>query len=444
MGGAGQALPELAFDDAEVVFVGYGIQADEEGWDDYKGEDVQGKVLLMLNGDPYWDPELFAGERKLYYGRWWYKYEIAALQGAAAAVIVHTAPSAGYPWVVVRNGWNGEQFRLAEEKSPKVLLESWLTEEASRRLVDLGGHDLDDLMARARSRDFRPVPLGVTTSLAFTTEIRETESANVAGLLPGSDPALAEQVLIFSAHHDHFGVGEPDENGDAIYNGALDNGVAMAQALEVAEAFASLTPRPRRSVMFLFVAAEEQGLLGSRYFAQSNRYPPGLIAANINFELGNVWGPTRDITIYGKGKSTLEDSLVELDCPFRGGPLDRKRTSEPAGTTVRTSSASLASVCPPSGSSRERSSSANPMVGARRPTPPGFGSDTIAPATRCHRTGIWKVWRRMPGWPSAWASRSPTQTSCPPGTRETSSKTSARKHSPPSSQGQSNLQECYP
>jgi Zn-dependent M28 family amino/carboxypeptidase len=295
-----------------VVFVGYGIKAPEEDWDDYKGADLQGKVLLMLNDDPHWDPDLFAGERKLYYGRWWYKYEIAAKVGAAAAIIIHTAPSAGYPWTVVETSWSGEQFRLTEDKAPKVILEAWLTEDASRRLVAMAGLDLDNLLEEARSRDFAPIPMGITTGLTFRNDIRATQSGNVAGFIPGSDPALAQEVVIFSAHHDHLGIGEPDDTGDTIYNGALDNGIAMAQALEVAEAMASLDPRPRRSLMFLFVAAEEQGLLGSRHFAQSGRFHPGRIAANINFELGNVWGPTRDIIIYGKGKSTLEDRLEAL------------------------------------------------------------------------------------------------------------------------------------
>jgi len=312
MGAGGVQRPEVSIEDAEVVFVGYGIQAPEENWDDFKGEDLHGKVLLVLNDDPDGSPDLFAGERKLYYGRWTYKYESAARQGAVAAIIVHTTPSAGYPWEVVRSSWSGEQFDLPAGDEPRTPLQAWLTEDAARRLAALGGQDLGDLIERARSRDFRPVPLGVTTSIRFAVEVRATETANTAGILRGSDSALADEVVVYSAHHDHFGVGEPDDTGDRIYNGALDNGVAMAQVLAIAETFAGLpeAARPRRSVMFLFPAAEEQGLLGSRHFALAREPHPGRIAADINLELGNVWGRTRDVVIYGKGKSTLEDLLI--------------------------------------------------------------------------------------------------------------------------------------
>jgi hypothetical protein len=312
MAASGIQNGEVAVVDAEVVFVGYGIQAPEEDWDDYKGAELHGKVLLMLNDDPEWDPQLFAGERKLYYGRWDYKYDSAARQGAVGAIIVHTTPSAGYPWVVVRTSWSGEQFQIPAGDEPRLMVQSWLTEDASRRLVELAGHDLDQLRQAARQREFRPVPLGVRTSLRLPIEVRRTQTANVIGLLPGSDATLAREVVIFSAHHDHLGIGDPDESGDTIYNGALDNGVAMAQALAVAGAITALPTPPRRSVMLLFVAAEEQGLLGSKYFARNPTFPPGRIAADINFELGNIWGRTTDVTIFGKGKSTLEDTLAGL------------------------------------------------------------------------------------------------------------------------------------
>lgn len=310
MGASGLQEPEVSFEDAEVVFVGYGIEAPEERWDDFKGADLRGKVLLMLNDDPHWEEGLFAGERKLYYGRWTYKYESAARQGATAAIIIHTTPSAGYGWQVVRSSWMGEQFELAAGDEPRTGLNAWLTEDAARRLVAISGHDLDGLVQAARSREFRPIPLGITTSLEFAVDVRATETANVGGILRGSDPELAEEVVIFSAHHDHFGIGEPDSTGDAIYNGALDNGVAMAQALAVAGAFTRLPEPPRRSVMFLFPAAEEQGILGSAFFAQSGAIHPGLIAANINLELGNVWGRTRDVIVYGLGKTELDDWLA--------------------------------------------------------------------------------------------------------------------------------------
>ena len=310
MGASGVQQDQVAVDDAQVVFVGYGIQAPEEGWDDYKGADLRGKVLLMLNDDPDWDPDLFAGERKLYYGRWDYKYESAARQGAAAAIIIHTAPSAGYPWEVVRTGWSGEQFELAAGDEPRLKLKAWLTEDAARKLVVLSGHDLDALVEAAHSRDFEPVDLGATTSIHFPVQVQQTASANVGGILRGSDPAVSDQLVVFSAHHDHFGIGRPDDTGDAIYNGALDNGVAMAEGLAVADAFTKLPEPPRRSILVVFVAAEEQGLLGSRYFAHSGAYDPAKMVADVNFELGNVWGKTRDVMVYGLGKSSLDDLVT--------------------------------------------------------------------------------------------------------------------------------------
>jgi Zn-dependent M28 family amino/carboxypeptidase len=307
---AGVQEPLITVKEAEVVFVGYGIQAPEEDWDDFKGVDLEGRILLMLNDDPDWDPELFGGDRKLSYGRWDYKYASAARQGAAGAIIVHTTPSAGYPWTVVRSSNIGEQFELVAGDEPRTLFNGWLTWEASKRLAELGGHDLEALIESARSREFRPVPLGVTTSVEFTVDVRPNATANVAGILRGSDPEIAAEMVVLSGHHDHFGIGEPDETGDAIYNGALDNGVAMAQALAVAGAFAELPERPRRSILVFFPAVEEQGILGSKYFAGSGVAHPGLFAADINFELGNVWGRTNDVIIYGLGKSELDDWLA--------------------------------------------------------------------------------------------------------------------------------------
>ena len=312
VGASGVQRPQVSIEDAEVVFVGYGIQAPEEGWDDFKGADLAGKVLLMLNDDPDWDPALFGGERKLSYGRWTYKYESAARQGAAAAIIIHTTPSAGYPWQVVRTGWSGEQFELPAGAEPRTRLRAWLTEDASRRLVALSGHDLDQLIESARSPGFAPVALGVRTSLRFDVELQAGATANVGGILRGGDPVLADELVAITAHHDHFGIGEPDATGDAIYNGALDNGVAMAQALAVARAFTGLPSPPRRSLLVLLPAAEEQGILGSAYFVRSRAFYPGRIAADINFELGNVWGLTRDVTVFGKGKSELDELLAAL------------------------------------------------------------------------------------------------------------------------------------
>jgi Zn-dependent M28 family amino/carboxypeptidase len=308
---AGAQQPEISVKDAEVVFVGYGIQAPEENWDDFKDTDLSGKVLLMLNDDPDWDPQLFGGERKLSYGRWTYKFTSAAAQGAAGAIIIHTTESAGYPWSVVRASNIGEQFELKAGDEPSTMFNGWLSWEGSEALAALGGYELESLIESARSPDFKPVPLGVSTSVELAVEVTTKTTANVAGILPGSDPALARELLVLTAHHDHFGIGEPDETGDTIRNGALDNGVAIAQALAVAGAFSTLPEHPRRSTLVLFPAVEEQGSLGSKYFVESNVVHPGLIAANINLELGNVWGRTRDIIVYGLGKSGLDDWLRE-------------------------------------------------------------------------------------------------------------------------------------
>jgi len=312
--GSGVQTPTASITDAPLVFVGYGIEAPEYQWDDFKGADVKGKVLVMLNNDPDWDPKLFAGSTRLYYGRWTYKYESAARHGAAGVIIVHTTPSAGYPWQVVQSSWGGTQFELPAENEPRIQLKGWATEDAARRLLKAGGADLDQLVTLARSPKFRPVPIDLRTSIRFENDISRVRTANVAGLLPGSDPQLKDEVVIYSAHHDHFGIGEPDKTGDKIYNGAEDNAAGCAQLLAIARAFAALPERPRRSVLILFVAGEEQGLLGSKYYSLHPTFAPGKIAANINYDGGNFLGRTRDLTQVGAGKSSLDaiaKALVE-------------------------------------------------------------------------------------------------------------------------------------
>ncbi len=307
---SGVQAPNAVIDEAEVVFVGYGIRATEYDWDDYKGLDVRGKVLLMLNNDPDWDSELFAGNRRLYYGRWTYKYEIAAQLGAAGAIIIHTTPSAGYPFQVVQTSWSGPQFELPAGPEPALAIEAWVTEDAARQLVSLAGHDLARLVESARDPGFAPIALGVTTSLRLENDLSRVNTANIAGLLEGRDPALKDEVVIFTAHHDHLGVGEPDDTGDTIYNGALGHAAGVAQILPVAEANQALPARPPRGLLILFVAAEEQGLLGSAYYALHPTFEPGRIAANVNLDAGNIWGRTRDVTYIGYGKSSL-DTVVE-------------------------------------------------------------------------------------------------------------------------------------
>ena len=314
---SGQQADNVAIDDAELVFVGYGIEAPEFKWNDFKGVNLRGKVLVMLNNDPDWDPNLFAGKRRLYYGRWDYKYESAARQGAAGALIIHTTESAGYPWQVVQSSWGGEQFELPAENEARIQLKGWITEGATRRLLQSGGYDLDKLIASAHTRAFKPVPLGIRTSIAFTNKLSRVQSANVAGLLPGSDPKLADQVVVFSAHHDHFGIGEPDATGDRVYHGAVDNASGCAQVLAMARAFSALPDKPRRSLLFLFVAGEERGLLGSKYYALHPTFPAGKIAADLNFDGGNIFGRTRDVTLVSAGKASL-DQVAETVARWQG------------------------------------------------------------------------------------------------------------------------------
>ncbi len=309
---SGQQEPRSEFADAELVFVGYGIQAPEYDWDDYAGVDVTGKVAVIMNNDPDWDPDLFAGETRLWYGRWDYKYWKAAEQGAIAAIIIHTTPSAGYPFQVLQTSNTGPQFELPAAGEPRGQANAWVTENAARQIIALGGHDLDALREQAYNRDFQPVPLGVTTSLAMDVEIERVYSANILGLIPGSDPELSDEVVIYTAHHDHLGVGTPNDDGDAIYNGAMDNATGVAQVMAIAKAMVALPEAPRRSVLVNLVAAEEQGLLGSKYYAQNPTFPPGKIAANINYDGGNIWGHTHDTTFIGLGKSSIDEIMTMI------------------------------------------------------------------------------------------------------------------------------------
>jgi Zn-dependent M28 family amino/carboxypeptidase len=309
----GIAKPDVRIEDAELVFVGYGIVAPEFQWDDYKDADLRGKVLVMMNNDPENDPKLFAGTTRLRYGRWDYKYEMAGKKGAAGALLIHTTHSAGYPWQVVQTSWSGSKYELPYEGEPRVQVKGWMTEDASRKVVALGGQDLDRLRASAERRDFRPVPLGVRLSYAMTSEIRQVESGNVIGKLPGSDPALANQAVLYTAHHDHLGIKPGLPSGaDAICNGAVDNASGVAAMLAIAKAFAALPKAPRRSIYFASVTAEEQGLLGSEYLSKHSPIPTGRIAANINIDGINIFGRTKDLTMIGFGKSNLDDTIVAL------------------------------------------------------------------------------------------------------------------------------------
>lgn len=315
---------------AALVFVGHGIVAPEYQWDDYKEIDVTGKILLMLNDDPASsDPTFFAGIGRTYYGRWTYKYEIAAQKGALGAIIIHTDKSAGYGWNVVRTGAEGEQFQLASDTfdNRRLALLSWMTHGASERLVSLSGKKLSALIAAAQRPDFRPVHLGLETSIELTQHRRELATNNVIGLLPGNDQELQHEVIVHTAHFDHLGIGSPVD-GDSIYNGAMDNAAGIGVMLAVAKAFTSAPQRPRRSILFFACAAEEYGLLGSKYFVNNPTVKLDGIIANFNTDGANIFGTTHDATFLGSEKSTLgliiENTLHSLGMRLSPDPFPER------------------------------------------------------------------------------------------------------------------------
>lgn len=294
---------------AEIIFVGFGIVAPEQKWDDYKGVNVKGKVLLMMNDDPPSDdPKFFGGKARTYYGRWTYKYDIAARKKAVGAIIIHTDASAGYPFQVVQTSWSGENFSLADSKEEPMKLKSWLSSSASKRLVAMAGRDLEAMMKAAQSRNFKPIPLGINASVHIHNTIRKMTTANVAGLLRGSDSALSKEVVIFTAHFDHLGIVQP-VNGDSIDNGAVDNASGVSMVLTLAQGFTHLAQLPKRSILFLLVGGEEAGTLGSEYYAAHPTFPVGKIAADINMDGVNMFGETRDISMIGKGCSTIDEDV---------------------------------------------------------------------------------------------------------------------------------------
>jgi Zn-dependent M28 family amino/carboxypeptidase len=306
----------VAVNGSELVFVGYGVQAPEYGWDDYKGVDLRGKTVVMLIGDPpvpapgdsaRLDPRTFRGEAMTYYGRWTYKFETAAAKGAAAALIVHQTGPAGYGWSVVASNVR-ERFEVAGAPA-HVPVEGWVQLDVARRLFAAGGHDFAALERAARTRAFRPVALGGTASFEVRNAVRRIESRNVVGRLDGSDPALKNEYVVYTSHWDSFGIGRAIQ-GDSIYNGALDNASGVAWMLASARAFRALPRAPRRTVVFVAFTAEEQGLLGARWYAQHPPYPLERTLANINMDIMNPWGRAGSIVSLGHGQSTLEDLLA--------------------------------------------------------------------------------------------------------------------------------------
>src|SRR5213595_854769 len=307
---------------ADLVFVGYGIDAPEQRWNDYKGpaEDYRGKILVMLVNDPpatTAEPSLFAGKTLTYYGRWTYKYEEAARRGAAGAILLHTSQSAGYPWSVVRtsNGsWRFDIARGGSDKTPYLQVRSWMTDEAAHRMMQLAGLNLDELRRQAATRDFKPVKLGLTASLDLNSELKRVEAPNVVAILPGRDPKLSDEYVVFSAHWDHFGIGAPDKSGDTIYNGALDNATGVASVLEIARVLSSLPPtqRPKRSFLFLITTGEEQGLIGSEWYSRHPLVPIEKTAADINLDSMNILGPTADFVPLGAERSSLKAVVDQI------------------------------------------------------------------------------------------------------------------------------------
>ncbi|HKG97547.1 MAG TPA: M28 family peptidase, partial [Pyrinomonadaceae bacterium] len=285
--------------DADLVFVGYGIEAPEQRWNDYKGDaDYRGKILVMLVNDPpatTEEPNLFGGKALTYYGRWTYKYEEAARRGAAGVILLHTDQSAGYPWSVVRTSNGSWRFDIARQQgdtAPFLQFRSWVTDASARRLMKLAGQDLDHLRAEAATRNFQPVKLGLKGKLNLKSEVKRVAAPNVIGVIEGSDPQLRSEYVVYSAHWDHLGVGAPNKDGDTIYNGALDNASGVAVVLGIAETIARMpaAQRPKRSSLFLFPTAEEQGLLGAEWYSKHPVVPLDKTAANVNLDSMNVLG----------------------------------------------------------------------------------------------------------------------------------------------------------
>ena len=331
--------------DAEIVYVGYGIEAPEYQWDDYKGTDVRGKVLLMLvNEPPSNDPKFFKGPALTYYGRWTYKYEQAARKGAVGAILIHKTEMASYPWEVVRNSNSGEKEYLKSD-APHLKAASWIQLSVARALVQKSGMDLDKMMSDAQSRDFHPAPLAFKLKAHMVSQIRQISSNNVIGILPGSDPKLKNEAVIYTAHYDHLGI-RTDMPGDNIYNGARDNATGCGILLELARVFAQSPVRPRRSILFASVTAEEQGLLGSEYLGQHPPIPAGKISLDLNFDDVPPLGEPQEVEVSGAERTNFYPTVQAMAEEFR---LAIRPDSHPeAGSYYRSDHFSLARVGVPS------------------------------------------------------------------------------------------------
>ena len=312
--------PEIRINNSDVVFVGYGIVAPEYGWDDYKGFDLRGKTVLMLIGDPpipdpkdtsKLDEKMFKGKAMTYYGRWTYKYEIAAQKGAVAAVIIHETGPAGYPYSVVKTSWAKENYEIDSPNKNMGAVEarSWITLDAAKKLLADCGQDFDALKKSAITKEFRPVLLSANAYIKIKQQIRSFKSHNVIGKLDGSGPKLQDEYIIYTAHWDHLGR-HPELQGDQIFNGAIDNASGVASLIELGAAFVKLNPLPKRSVLIMATTAEEAGLLGAKFYAEHPLYPLQKTLADINIDTVNPWGKTRDIEDLSDNNSTLDDLLA--------------------------------------------------------------------------------------------------------------------------------------
>src|SRR5947209_2397719 len=303
--------------DAEIVYVGYGIEAPEYQWDDYKGVDVKGKVLLMLvNEPPSDDPKFFTGKALTYYGRWVYKYEEAARKGAVGAILIHKTEMASYGWDVVRNSNSGEKSFLKLDATPRLKAAAWIQLGIARNLVASSGLDLDKMMTDATSRDFKPVPLHVRLSAHMTSKVRPFESNNVIAVLPGADKVLKNEGVIYTAHYDHLGI-RPDMPGDNIYNGAMDNATGCGILLEIVRSYSQVAKKPRRSIIFASVTAEEQGLLGSEYLGKHPTSPAGKITLDLNYDDVPPLGSPEEVEVSGSERTTFYPTVEGLADEFR-------------------------------------------------------------------------------------------------------------------------------
>ena len=328
--------------DAYIVYVGYGIEAPEYNWDDYKGVDVKGKVLLMLvNEPPSDDPKFFTGRALTYYGRWVYKYEEAARKGAVGAILIHKTEMASYGWEVVRNSNSGEKSYLKLDGTPKLKSAAWIHLDIARKLASAAGMDLDKMMADAQSRAFKPVPMHFRLSAHMVSKIRPFESNNVIAVLPGSDKKLKDEGVLYTAHYDHFGV-RTDMTGDNIFNGAMDNATGCAIVLEIARVYAQAPQKPRRSIFFSSVTAEEQGLLGSAYLGKHPPIPAGRISLDLNFDDVKPLGSPEQVEVSGAERTTFYPTLQATAADFRFAI--RPDTFPEAGYYYRSDHFSLARV----------------------------------------------------------------------------------------------------